>query len=654
MSAYQATFGNSIQDYFTGRIRKVCTQRQERFVTLKTREDAEAYVSEVQEKILKIFALPQEKSALNAVITGTVEGEGYRVEKVIYHSRPSFPVTANLYVPAKLDKPAPAVLFLCGHSQDGKAGAVYHTACQVLARQGYVVLVVDPISQGERYQFLNTPNSGTFSGQSCCSEHNMVGKQLQLVGEYFGSWRAWDAIRGLDYLRERAEVDKARIGITGNSGGGTMTTFVNALEDRFIMAAPSCYITSWRRNIENELPADIEQMPPGITGLGLEMGDLLIARAPRPLIILAQKNDFFDARGSEETYRDVKRIYELLGAEDKVKLFVGPTNHGYSRHNREAMYEFFNIQSGLGGKYIEPEEMTLLEGKQLLCVPVGQVEYLAGRKMVRDFVQEKADKLAAARTEKSPEELRQLLKAKLQLGNQNVPYYRILRGQVQEAGLPRQKVFSRFALEVNSKIPTVMRLMANESYFHLPEGKKAVLYIPHLDTMGELMTMNFNADQKVFGLDVQGIGDTLPAGCDQGSKDFFVPYRSDYHFASLYLIFGETYLGAKVREILGALALLESKGYDEIHLAGRGQGAIPAALAALIYGKTSKVTLLNAPKSWDAMLRDPVTLWPQSAMLPGILKDTDLPEIYGAIADCKIMHEWDNMFKSHSDRFETE
>lgn len=77
-----------------------------------------------------------------------------------------------------------------------------------------------------------------------------------------GAWRAWDAVRGLDYLLSRPEVDTTRVGLTGNSGGGTMTTFVNALEDRLTMAAPSCYITTWVHNVENELPADSEQMPP--------------------------------------------------------------------------------------------------------------------------------------------------------------------------------------------------------------------------------------------------------------------------------------------------------------------------------------------------------------------------------------------------------
>lgn len=643
---FTPTFGNSIQEYFVGKFRSVANERRSRLAALKTRDDAERYVADVRNKILSIFELPTQKSPLNAVCTGTEQLPNYRIEKIIYQSRPDLPVTANLYIPEHIKEKCPAIVFLCGHSMEGKHSTVYQTACINLTKQGYAVLIIDPISQGERYQFLNVPNSDTVNG-SCTREHNMLGKQLLLVDEYFGAWRAWDAIRGLDYLLERPEIDRSRVYITGNSGGGTMTTITNLLEERFAAAAPSCYITSWQHNIENELAADSEQIPPGISALGCEMGDLLLARAPRPLLILGQKNDFFDARGTSETYEEVKRVYSLLGAEKNVELFIGPTDHGYSRHNREAMYKFFARHSGVSGELTEPAETATLAPEQLRCLPSGQVEYLSGRRHVRDFTIELADTLAAKRKKHSPDQLRDFFCDLFQANQIATPYYRVLRPQSINSEPPRTRVISRFALEVEPEIPAVLKLIAKTAFFHLPSNRSAILYIPHLDSTTELDEFAC-LPQTVFGLDVRGIGETRPLGGDQHSREFFLPYSYDYHFACCHMMLGESYLAAKVRDILGAIKLLEANGYSEIHLSGRGMGSIPAALAALIHGNTASVTLYNAPESWDSMLREPITLWPQSCMLKGILKHTDLPDVFNSLKNLKMIRQWDNLFNEIS------
>jgi len=168
-------------------------------------------------------------------------------------------------------------------------------------------------------------------------------------------WRAWDGIRALDYLLTRKEVDKRHVGVTGNSGGGTMTTWLCGVEPRWTMVAPSCFVTTFRRNMEKELPADTEQCPPLALALGLDHNDFLAAMAPKPVMILAKERDFFDARGSEEAYARLKRLYKLLGADDNIGLFVGPTTHGYSQENREAMYQWFNGTTKISDVSSEPK-----------------------------------------------------------------------------------------------------------------------------------------------------------------------------------------------------------------------------------------------------------------------------------------------------------
>ncbi|MCS5571480.1 MAG: acetylxylan esterase, partial [Pseudomonadales bacterium] len=217
-------FPRMVQNFMVAQVRKTESQKLRTLESLATRAEAEAYVKNVQEKIRACFGPNPERTPLNPRITGVVERDEYRIENVIFDSRPGFPVTANLYIPKNRKLPLPAVVGTCGHSSNGKAAESYQSFSQGLARLGYVCLIYDPIGQGERLQYVNddlTPQlrPGT-------REHLHAGNQQFLVGDFLGSWRAWDGIRALDYLLTRKEVDPRHVGVTGNSGGGTMTTWL--------------------------------------------------------------------------------------------------------------------------------------------------------------------------------------------------------------------------------------------------------------------------------------------------------------------------------------------------------------------------------------------------------------------------------------------
>ena len=176
-------------------------QRLERLAALKTKADAEAYVRTVRGKIRESFGPFPEKTPLNARVTKVVERDAYKIENVLFESRPGFLVSANLYVPKGRRFPLPGVVGSCGHSANGKAIDTYQSFCQGLARLGYVVLIFDPIGQGERMQYVDAnwkPIRGTGT-----AEHNYAGIQQVLVDERFCTWRAWDAVRALDYLVTR-------------------------------------------------------------------------------------------------------------------------------------------------------------------------------------------------------------------------------------------------------------------------------------------------------------------------------------------------------------------------------------------------------------------------------------------------------------------
>ena len=312
--------GHMVQEYYIERVREIRRTRKARLEGLKNRRQALAYQRDVRNAIQQAVGPNPPKTALRASITGVIERRGFRIEKISYESRPGCLVTANLYVPDSAMDHGPAVVGSCGHDAKGKQADIYQAFCQRLVRSGFVTMIIDPFNQGERDQYFRLKDREIVA--SCTHAHNMMGKQLQLMGDWFGAWRNWDAIRALDYLQTRPEVDPYRIGITGNSGGGTETAWTWGAEDRFAFAAPSCFVTTFLHNLENEIPADAEQYPPGVIGHGLEMVDFLIAQAPKPAMILGQNFCFFDRRGVKEAYEDLRSFYRVLGAPPSKRRLV--------------------------------------------------------------------------------------------------------------------------------------------------------------------------------------------------------------------------------------------------------------------------------------------------------------------------------------------
>jgi len=476
-------FPRMVQHYFVDRVRraeKACLQRQ---ASLKTKADAEAYVRSVQERIRESFGPYPEKTPLKARITGVVERDAYRIEKVIFESRPEFLVTANLYIPKGRKFPLPGVVGTCGHSTNGKCAEAYQSFAQGLARMGYVVLIYDPIGQGERLQYPDE-NLKSRIGVGV-REHLHAGNQQFLVGEFFGTWRAWDGMRALDYLLTRDEVDPKHVGVTGNSGGGTMTTWLCGVELRWTMAAPSCFVTTFRRNMENELPADTEQCPPRALALGLDHADFLAAQAPKPVIILAKEKDYFDVRGSEEALARLKRLYSLLGAEENIALFVGPTHHGYSQENREAMYRWFNRATGVSDAQTEPE-LVIEKDETLWCTPKGQVVELDSRP-VFSYTKAKSEALAKKRPALAGDALVEAVRETLKLPpREGLPAYRILRA-IRSRKYPKSH-FVTYAVETEPGVHAlVYRLLDERHYSRPPRGyDRAVLYVSHQSADAEL------------------------------------------------------------------------------------------------------------------------------------------------------------------------
>ena len=629
-------FPRMVQEYFVKSVRRIENRANEWRTGLLTKADAEAYVRDVREKIQQSFGPWPEKTPLNPRITGVVERDTYKIENIIFESRPNFLVTANLYIPKGRDFPLPGVVGTCGHSATGKMINLYQSFAQGLARQGYVVLIYDPIGQGERLQYPDE-NLKSKIGVGV-REHLYAGNQQLLVGEFFGSWRAWDGIRALDYLLSRDEVDPKHIGVTGNSGGGTMTTWLCGVERRWTMAAPSCFVITFRRNTENELPADTEQCPPNVLALGLDHSDFLAAMAPRPVIILAKEGDYFDARGAEETYQRLRHLYGLMEAKENIGLFIGPGYHGYSQENREAMYKWFNRATGISDAQKEPE-LVIEKDEMLYCAPRGQVCELDSRR-IYSFTKELSEQLAKERRKNIPAPLLKRHIAKV-LGfrgpaayqTQKPPEYRILRNWSSRR-FPKPR-WTTYLVETEPGILAVVyRLSEERLYSRPPKGqKRAILYISHQSSDAELRSeplikelIAAESDAAFYTCDVRGIGESKPDTCDENS--YLSDYGSDYFYAIHSIMLGKPYPGQRTRDILRVLSWLKSNGHEEVHLVAKGWGTIPATFAAVLSDQIKQVTLKNALTSYSDIAESETYSWPLSALVPDILKSFDLPDCY--------------------------
>lgn len=319
-----------------------------------------------------IGGLPPTDTPLNPRITGILCCDGFKIEKVIFESRPDTYVTANMYIPDNCCSPSAAVLFLCGHSKNAKQDEGYQVVCRYLVAAGLVVLAIDPIGQGERLSYYEksindtTVKWGTF-------EHDYTGAQCLPLGNCMAKYFLHDSIRAVDYLCTRKEVDPAKIGVTGNSGGGLQTCMMMVCDSRIAAAAPGTFVMNRRTNLHASVHQDHEQMWPKMSMEGLDHEDILLMMAPKPVLVLSVKYDFFPIEGTRQTVERTRRFWELYGKTGCMKLHEETSQHCYTRNMAKKAAEFFSLH--LSGRKITPCDETIkdIEPRLLWCTKSGQV-----------------------------------------------------------------------------------------------------------------------------------------------------------------------------------------------------------------------------------------------------------------------------------------
>jgi hypothetical protein len=377
-----------------------------------------------------------------------------------------------------------------------------------------------------------------------------------------------------------------------------------------------------------------------VLGLHLDEDDFLAALAPKPILILAKERDFFDVRGSEEAYHRLKRLYTLLGAVDNIGLFVGPTAHGYTQENREAMYRWFNRVTHGPEVPAEPN-LELEKDETLWCTPHGQVADMKSR-TVFSFTQERSQTLAQKRPQLSGDELKRTVSALLHLPPRSgVPEFRILRA-VGARRYPRPQA-TTYAVETERGVFALVYRLSEQRLDSRPSRTTApaILYVAHHSSDAELRTEPLIAEllhqepKSIFyTCDVRGIGESRPDTC--GQNQFLTPYGSDYFYAIHGLMLDRPYIGQKTFDLLRVLDWLRGYGHEQVHLAGKGWGSVPATFAALLADTVMQVTLKNGLTSYRDIAESESYSWPLSSFVPGVLEKFDLPDCYRVLQAKKL------------------
>ncbi len=346
------------------------SNRKNAIAQLKTKSDIIERQKLVKEKLQELIGPFPKKTSLNAQVTGVIKKKDFRVEKVIFESMPGYFVTAALFLPTKRKGKAPAVIYASGHTANGFRSETYQHIIINLVKKGFVVLAFDPVGQGERLQYYNEKEGK--SPFRATIEHSYAGAQCYISGYSPTKYFIWDAIRCIDYLVSRKEVDPTRIGMTGRSGGGTQTAFTAAMDDRILATAPECFITSMEYVLKSIGPQDGEQNIFHMISEGIDHADLLEVRAPKPTLMVTTTRDFFSIQGARETYREVKSFYEILGNGEQMNMVEDDDEHKSTRKNREAMYAFFQEALNNPGS-TEDLEVEIFEDQELWATETGQV-----------------------------------------------------------------------------------------------------------------------------------------------------------------------------------------------------------------------------------------------------------------------------------------
>ena len=607
-------------------------RRDAAWAALKTADDVQQWVSSRRQFFLEQLGPLPARTPLNARTVRTIQADGYKIECVIFDSQPGHRITANLYLPAAAG-PVPAVVVSSGHSRTAKTADYNQRFALQMVRLGMAALCFDPIGQGERSQVLNDQHGPEHEGTT--TEHFLVGVGSILVGRNTATYRLHDAMRAVDYVCSRSEIDPQRIGFTGCSGGGTMTSYIMALDDRIACAAPACYISTFRRLIETIGPQDAEQNIFGQVAFGLDHPDYLLLRAPKPTLISSTTQDFFDIDGSWQAFRQAKRTWGILGYPERVDLVEMAGTHGVQPQNLATIGHWFQRWLLQSDRAVPIETFAARKEQELLCTEQGQVLLLPGEKSVFDLnaavaaelAQQRQQKFAARTAAHLQQTIRDVLK--LRPSDQRQPPVMEDRGRVIRKGYHIDRLVLK--TDQGHLIPGLTwhpPVPSDEAYLYLHDAGKTGAGQPG-GAIEKLVQEGF----AVVSVDLRNQGEL-----QSGSSS---PLLTDWKTFYLAYLLGDSLVAKRVEDVLDSadfVAYYQKPRQQprRVHLVAEGQSGIVALHAAALHPELfASVTLKQTPASWTSIVGSSSPAGQLDSTVHGVLRYWDLPDLESLVSGLK-------------------
>ena len=567
-------------------------------------------VANVREKLREISGPYPARTPLGAQVVKTSVRKGYRIENVVFESRPGLHVNGNLWVPEGLAGRAPGIVMPRGHFDPERMAGDYQQICFDLVKAGFVVLSYDPVGLGERREF-----DGLFSASQ---EHALMGNKLALLGESAAGWQIWDGMRAVDYLVSRPEVDPKRIGCADHSDNGSETSMLCALDDRIGVAALHAARFGHRWPVDPTtwiILDDTQEYLRGAASAGIDIADIFGAIAPRPLLALVENQDgaFLPV---------VERLRKQHPAFD---MKSSDATQDWPKRLRLETVAWFARWFHTGAGLVDETDV----------IPEMQSTLRAGRpgKTVNALIREKAAGLPPAKV--SADAVRALIGAP---GRAKRPP-QILNSDAAD-GFTEDRLY--LPSEPGIWLPATLCRPAK------PNGKVVVYVagdvtaldpagtdddeVPPPDRTAQLLAAR---GYTAMAVDVRGIGATAPRLPRRG---FRIPWHHlmnrDMAFAMMAWSLNDSLFAMRVKDLLSAVNFAATLG--EVWVAGRDMGAQWAVFAAAVEPRIKAVYTQNGLASWKSLLEHDRYEHASSQFHWGMLRTCDLPQVTALIAPRRV------------------
>lgn len=589
---------------------------------VQSKEAMQEYVRNLRARFIQLAGELPQRGKLNAKVVGTMKGEGFVVEKIVFQSTPGRYVTAHLYLPEKIQGRIPACIEMCGHGLDGKGTG--SGSAEQLAVNGIASMVVDPFGQGERQQTIDGDGKNLTRGVT--TEHTLIAPAFLLLGSSLAAQEFFDNSRAIDYLLTRREIDGSKIGCYGFSGGGTQSAYLAALDERVQASCVGLFFSSRERTLETQGPSDGCQWMPGEGREHIEIADMVMMNAPKPFLILDGRFDFVDHWGALQGFDELKQCYSVLGAPDAVEQFYYDDGHAIPKESQDKMVSFFRkaLLGDASGKVLP---YAYWRSDNMRCTKAGQVnlEFADARSSMQEC-EAKMDDLAGKRAAFCAQPLATVQKGILQLLGLSSLKDKLEAVETKHESL---RDVEEYRYQLNSEgeypLPVIVRIPSSASAqsevcIHLLDAGKAsgLLEVDRRDLFSD-GTIHVYAD-------LRGFGETADIFEYNLSKYWNNQYRS----AVTALHAGKPLLGQRVQDLHTLLNFCSSADRLKNHairIEADGMNGVVVMHTAVLDERIGKATLTKTLKSWRNYIQQPIQHEMMPNVLPGVLRYYDIPDL---------------------------